>query len=42
MKEYKLFINGAWVDSISRKIKEVLSPSAGKAIATIQDGNEAG
>lgn len=40
MKEYKLFINGEWVDSKSGKTDDVLSPSTGKVVATIQDGNE--
>ena len=41
MKEYKLFINGEWVDSLTGKTVNVLNPSTGAAVATIQDGNEA-
>lgn len=41
MKEYKLFINGEWVESSSGKVDEVLSPATGKVVAMIQDGNEA-
>lgn len=41
MKEYKLFVDGEWIDSESGKTAEVLSPSTGEAIATIQDGNKA-
>ncbi|MDZ8117786.1 aldehyde dehydrogenase [Pontiella agarivorans] len=40
MKEYKQFINGEWVDSVSDRIDNVLSPSTGEVIGTIQDGNE--
>ncbi|QBG45921.1 aldehyde dehydrogenase [Verrucomicrobia bacterium S94] len=40
MKEYKQFINGAWVDSVSDQIDKVLNPSTGEVIGTIQDGNE--
>ncbi|MDF7824177.1 aldehyde dehydrogenase [Pontiellaceae bacterium B12227] len=40
MKEYKQFINGEWVDSKSGATTEVLSPSTGKVVATIQKGNE--
>lgn len=41
MKEYKLFINGEWVESKAGKTVEVLSPSTGKTVALIQDGNKA-
>ncbi|MEM9251075.1 MAG: aldehyde dehydrogenase [Planctomycetota bacterium] len=41
MKHYQLYINGQWVDSAAGKTAEVLSPSTGEVIATIQDGNEA-
>ena len=40
MKEYKMFIDGSWVDSRSDATADVLSPSTGKVIATIQDGTE--
>jgi lactaldehyde dehydrogenase/glycolaldehyde dehydrogenase len=38
MKEYKLFIGGQWISSDSGKTAEVLSPSNGEAIATVQKG----
>ena len=39
MKEYRLFINGAWADAHSGRVDEVLSPSTGEVIGTIQDGD---
>lgn len=39
MKDYKLYINGAWVDSGSGETADVLSPSTGEVVGTIQDGN---
>ena len=38
---HKLFINGQWVDSSSGEVDQVLNPSTGEPIATIQSGNEA-
>ncbi|GGA79309.1 aldehyde dehydrogenase [Neiella marina] len=40
MKDYQLFINGQWQDSVTGATVEVLSPSTGEVVATIQDGNE--
>jgi lactaldehyde dehydrogenase/glycolaldehyde dehydrogenase len=39
MKKYRLFINGAWADAHSGRVDEVLSPSTGEVIGTIQDGD---
>ena len=40
MKEYKLFIDGEWVDSRSGAQDKVLSPATGEVVALIADGNE--
>jgi lactaldehyde dehydrogenase/glycolaldehyde dehydrogenase len=41
MKTYQQFINGQWVNSTSGDTAQVLSPSTGETVATIQNGNEA-
>ncbi len=40
MKTYQMYINGAWENSEAGATAEVLNPSTGKVIATIQDGTE--
>lgn len=40
MKEYKLFIDGKWISSLSGKTDDVLSPSTGEVIGAVQNGNE--
>ena len=41
MKAYKQYIGGAWVDAEGSDCVDVLSPSTGEAIATIQNGGVA-
>ncbi len=41
MKEYQLFIDGAWTKSASGEVSEVLSPSTGEVVATVQKGTPA-
>jgi lactaldehyde dehydrogenase / glycolaldehyde dehydrogenase len=38
MKEYQLFIDGAWTKTASGEVSEVLSPSTGEVVATVQNG----
>ncbi|MFW2479208.1 MAG: aldehyde dehydrogenase [Lentimonas sp.] len=38
---YKLFINGQWLETLSGETDNVLSPSTNEVIATIANGNEA-
>jgi lactaldehyde dehydrogenase/glycolaldehyde dehydrogenase len=39
MKEYQLFIDGAWKKTASGKVSEVLSPATGEVVATVQEGS---
>ncbi len=41
MKEYQLFIDGAWTKTASGEVSEVLSPSTGEVVATVQNGSVA-
>jgi len=40
IKEYQLFIDGAWRKTASGNVSEVLSPSTGEVVATVQNGSE--
>ncbi len=39
MKEYKLFIDGTWKQTASGDLSEVLNPSTGEVVATVQKGS---
>ncbi|MGB2129092.1 MAG: aldehyde dehydrogenase [Flavicella sp.] len=39
MKEYQLFIDGAWKKTASGELSEVLSPSTGEVVAKVQNGS---
>lgn len=39
LKEYQLFIDGAWKKTASGKVSEVLNPSTGEVVATVQEGS---
>ncbi len=38
---YQMYINGCWVDAISKETAPVYNPSNEELIASIQNGNEA-
>ena len=40
INNYKLYINGDWVDSATGQITEVLNPSTEGVVGTVQNGNE--
>ncbi|MBA7520411.1 3,6-anhydro-alpha-L-galactose dehydrogenase [subsurface metagenome] len=40
IKQYKLFINGEWVESVSGETTDVLNPSSEEVAGVVQNGNE--
>lgn len=40
MKNYKLYINGKWVDSSTGKIDNILNPTTEEIVGTVQSGSE--
>ena len=40
LKNFKMFINGEWVDSLSKKTFETLNPENNEPWATVPEANE--
>ena len=40
IKEYKLFINGKWQDSLSGELDTVFNPTTEEVVGKVQNGNE--
>ena len=40
MEKYQMYIDGEWVDSVTGKTRDVVSPYTSEALWQVPDGNE--